>query len=385
MAADSFSEVTSESWFGRIGGAFKGIVIGLVLFVVAFPVLFWNEGRAVETYKTLKEGGGAVVSVTADNVDPANEGKLIHLTGAAETEATLTDPIFGVTAPALKLRRSVEMYQWDESSQSKTKKKLGGGTETKTTYSYSRDWSSRLIRSSDFKEPTGHQNPGSFPYEAKTWVADHITVGAFDLSPSLVAMIGNFESLPVPAETTLPESMQGVVAVHAGGFYVGEASTSPQIGDARVRFEIARPAAASIMAQQAGNSFTPYLAKAGGKIELLVDGVQSAELMIEAEQASNRMLTWILRGGAFLVMFIGLTMVFRPLSVLADVLPILGSIISFGTGIVAFLIAAILSLVTIAIAWIVYRPLLGIALIVVAGGLAFAMKGKLKGAAPKSE
>ena len=38
MSEDSFTEVTTESWLGRIGGALKGIVFGLVLFIIAhFP------------------------------------------------------------------------------------------------------------------------------------------------------------------------------------------------------------------------------------------------------------------------------------------------------------------------------------------------------------
>ena len=46
---DSYSESSSQSWFERLGNAFKGILVGLVMIVVAFVVLFWNEGRAVRT------------------------------------------------------------------------------------------------------------------------------------------------------------------------------------------------------------------------------------------------------------------------------------------------------------------------------------------------
>ena len=101
-------------------------MLGLILFVVAFPLLFWNEGRAVTTYKTLKEGGSIVTSVASGSVDPANAGRLIHVSELADTEATLTDPVFEVSAKALKLRRTAEMYQWKESSSSETTKKLGG-------------------------------------------------------------------------------------------------------------------------------------------------------------------------------------------------------------------------------------------------------------------
>ena len=64
--SDSFEEVTSESWFGRLGNAIKGVLLGIILFVASFPLLWWNEGRAVKTAKGLVELGGAVIPVAAD-------------------------------------------------------------------------------------------------------------------------------------------------------------------------------------------------------------------------------------------------------------------------------------------------------------------------------
>jgi len=87
----------------------------------------------------------------------------------------------------------------------------------------------------------------------------------------------------------------------------------------------------------------------------------------------------------FMLMYIGMGMVFRPLSVLADVIPILGTIVGKGTGFVAFIIAAICSLVTIAIAWIAYRPILAISLLVVAGGCIYLFISKKKAAAASAE
>jgi len=77
-------------------------------------------------------------------------------------------------------------------------------------------------------------------------------------------------------------------------------------------------------------------------------------------------------------------MIFKPLSVVADVVPFIGSIVGMGTGIVAFALSAPLSLVTIAVAWIFYRPILGVALLVVGIGVfvsIFVMAKKRKQAA----
>ena len=63
---DEHVEVTRASWFSRITESIKAVLIGLVLFFAAFPLLWWNEGRAVQTARSLDEGAGKVRSVAAD-------------------------------------------------------------------------------------------------------------------------------------------------------------------------------------------------------------------------------------------------------------------------------------------------------------------------------
>lgn len=382
MSQDRFTEVTTQSWLSRIGGAIKGILLGLILFVVAFPLLFWNEGRAVTTYKTLKEGGSIVTSVASDSVDPANAGRLIHVTGLADTETRLTDPVFEVSAKALKLRRTAEMYQWKESSSSETTKKLGGGTETVTEYSYSKTWSERSINSDNFKKSYEHPNPSSMPYTSTQQTADRVTLDAFTLSPSLVRSIDSFEPLVLGSDTALPDTIKETGQLYGAGFYIGADSTHPQVGDMRVRFDRVKPVQVSVIAKQVGNTFEPYVAKARGSIELLQIGVHSADAMIQTAQTNNTMLTWLFRLAGFVCMMIGLNLFLRPLSVVADVLPIAGTIVGAGAGLIAFLVAAPASLLTIAIAWIFYRPLIAIILVVIAVSLMLALKGKLKTAKP---
>lgn len=382
MSNDSFTEVTSQSWFSRLGNAFKGIIVGLILVVIAFPLLFWNEGRAVKRYKTLKEGGGAVISVSADKVDAANQGKLVHMTGLATTEETLTDTSFGVSAQAIKLMRVAEMYQWQQESSSEEKKKLGGGTETVTTYTYSKTWSENLINSGQFKKPEGHQNPAQMAYQSVDMMAGKVTVGAFTLPPSMVRKMRDYSTVSLGSDYTLPDNLKNQGQVSSNTIYLGSNPGSPQVGDIRISFKEVKPMTISLIANQVNGTFEPYHAKAGGTIELLQSGTFSADAMIQQAQKSNTILTWILRGVGFVVMLIGFQLILGPLSVFADVLPILGSIVGAGTGLIAGLIAAILSSLTIAIAWIVYRPLIGIIMLVVSGGIGFLLFSKLRKAEP---
>ena len=81
---------------------------------ISIVVLFWNEGRAVTTANSLKEGAASVISVPADSVSPTNERKLIHLSGEVLAGEVIRDPVFSISATALRIARQPEMYQWKE-------------------------------------------------------------------------------------------------------------------------------------------------------------------------------------------------------------------------------------------------------------------------------
>lgn len=362
---DSIQVTSSSSWFSRLGKAFGGIIVGLVLLVIGVGLLIWNEGRAVKTYNTLKEGEGLVIDVSADAVNAANEGKLVHLTADATTEETLVDEDFGISANAIRLCRDVEMYQWKENESSETRKKLGGGEETVTTYSYSKEWSGMLNNSSNFQQPADHENPGEFPFDSATWDAQTVPVGAFFLSPDLISQLSDFTELPVreiPEGAAWPENAKP----DKGGIYLGANPAQPKIGDARIKFSVVKPGPVSLVAAQAGDSFAAYRTKAGGTIAMITAGEVSAQQMFEDAISQNTLVTWLVRLGGFILLWIGFALLFAPLSVLADVIPLLGSLVGAATGLIAFLLALAVALTVIAIAWVFFRPLLGITLLVLA-------------------
>ncbi|PEN12238.1 hypothetical protein CRI94_14455 [Longibacter salinarum] len=375
---DEYTEVTSESWLNRLWDSITGVLFGILIFLVAFPLLFWNEGRAVKTARSLDEGAASVVTTSPDAVDPELDGQLVHVTGRATSDATLTDPIFGIEASALKLRRSVEMYQWTEETSQETQKKLGGSEETVTTYSYSKTWASRPIDSEEFEKSAGHENPGPMPFSEWSDVAHPVTVGAFRLPGSMADGIGSYDDyVPTPDERTAIEAEHDITS-QGGTLYSGDPAT-PQVGDIRVTFDAVASGPVSIVAKQTGDSFEAYQTSNGQTVSMLESGTHSAASMFESAQASNTMWTWGLRGLGILLMTFGLSLVFRPLTVVADVVPFLGNLLETGFGLVSFLIAIPFALVTIALGWIVYRPLVGIGLLVVAAavvGLVVWMRGR---------
>lgn len=387
----SFTETTSKSWFTRIKEALIKIVIGLILIVASIVLLFWNEGRAINTYRALVEGAGLVVDVDSAAPDTANEGKLVHISGAVTPGGTVEDSQFGIQADgAVGLNRSVEMYQWVEKQDSKTEKQLGGGEETVTTYSYSKEWSDRYVDSSDFKQQDGHQNP-EMPVTSENFQVSDAKVGGFTIKGEDIAPLGEASAVKLTQENL--EAFNAffgdgrTVKLQQGEIYAGDNPSSPRVGDLRISYSRGDLTEASFVGKQLGEGLGPYAASNGHEIFLSAAGkVPAAQMFKDAEEV-NVIITWLVRAGGLLMMLIGFVMTFSILSVLADIIPFIGSMVAFGTGTIALLLTLILGPLVIALGWFAYRPLLALGIIaagaVIAGGIWYLRKGKA--AAPVAE
>ncbi|MBR0642039.1 TMEM43 family protein [Plastoroseomonas hellenica] len=365
----SVTETTHQSWLSRLGSAFTGILFGIILIPLACWLLFWNEGRAVHTARALSEGAASVVSVGADRPDPANEGRLVHVAGPLRTPGTLTDGDTGMRASGVAvLRRRVEMYQWREQSSSTTTTNLGGGQTTQTTYSYSRAWSDTAIDSSRFRQPDGRSNP-RMPLTGHSVVAREGTLGGFAMAEPELRLLSAGQAL-APSGALVPSIAGRPLRVTGQSIYVGQDPSSPAVGDLRITYTIAQPETASVIARQSGQGFAPYATGNGETLHLVSDGTRTAADMIQAAETENTVITWALRLAGVILILGGFSLILRPVRVLADVVPLLGRIAEFGIGMIAGTLTLILAPLVIAIAWLAYRPVW--AVVVLVGGFAAA-------------
>ncbi len=436
----AYQEQRTTGYGTRVGNSFKAIGTGILLFCIGTALLWWNEGRAVKTEKMLDEVGGNYVEMENPNKKDASlDGEIICGTALATTEDSLSDKQFGVGAKAIALHRRVEYYQWVEESNETSEDKLGGKEVTTTTYTYSKKWVSRPVESSDFKDPA-YQNKNTIltTVEEDDQYAENVSFGAYKLNESLIHRISSREGLDLainedlmkeldksaqtayerfygvkksakqtveqPAETTVLSDSAKAVAdslkavndsiiknavnkkdleyVHQAGnvLYFGRVPGSPEVGDVRVTFEKVVPAKVTIMAVVDGDSFKPYKAKNGKRFQTLVMGKKSGDELIDAEKEANNMWLWLLRGLGVLLVIGGLKGIFGFLETLLKVVPFIANIFGWGVGVVCTILGVVWSLIIIAIAWLFYRPILGITLLVIAGFLTwvFAFKGKDK-------
>lgn len=363
----TYTETTRTSWFTKLKNGVIGTLVGIVLILVAIYFLFWNEGRAIQTYRALVEGAGLVVSIDSNKVDAALDGKLVHITGAVKPNGEVVDPQFDIRADgALAISREVEMYQWVEKSESKTEKNVGGSEETTTTYSYSKEWRSSRIDSSDFKVPGGHENP-DFAVPSNTVTVQTANVGAFVLDGSSVANLGDQKTIPLTQVDA--DRMAGNIAttrplrLNQGGIYIGTSSTSPQVGDLKIRFERTDLSEASFIGKQERDTITGYTATNGREIFLSAAGKKDAAAMFEQAQTENTIITWVIRIAGLLGIFVGFQLFFGLFGAIGDVIPFIGSLLRGGTAIIALILTLIIGPITIAIGWIAYRPILAFAII----------------------
>ena len=365
---DTFVETTSTSWIARIVQSIAGVAFGIVFIFGSIFFLFWNEGRAIQTERSLTEGGKVVIDVGPDSIDPANDGKLIHVSGNAAATAPLADPDFGIATVALHLVRIAEMYQWQEDKEEETRKSLGGSEETVTTYSYKKAWSQDGIDSSSFRHPQDHINPTK-RYNGMGVMAADATLGAFRLDAAVLTLLPADAAVRVDAKAA--DKIKARVAnaqVIDGKIYIGADPDHPAIGDYRISFVTAPAGPVSVMGRQAGSAFAAYQTKAGDRLLMAVPGTQPASDMFKEAEQENRILTWVIRFAGLFAIWLGAFMVLRPLVVVADVVPVIGSILGAGAGLVALAFAVVAGPAVMAIAWLWYRPL--VSLVVLAVGVA---------------
>ena len=83
------------------------------MFLIPFSlVLLWNNEKKVVTFAELiVQDRKAVMTVSAEEPDDANDFKLVHMTGVAVPKETITDKDFGIEVEnSYRLKRKVEMY-----------------------------------------------------------------------------------------------------------------------------------------------------------------------------------------------------------------------------------------------------------------------------------
>jgi len=221
------------------------------------------------------------------------------------------------------------------------------------------------------------------PYSSQEFAADPIALGSYTLSNDLVNKINWYSDLNndgslISVDNISDEYARQNMVIYGNGFYMGDNPGYPGIGDMKIKFQYVPEGTVSLIAAQTGSTFSSYATKRGGSLLLLRSGYHSADNLFTLAERDNAVVTWLVRLVGFIMMYIGLNMVSQPLEVVLDRIPFVGrfvgDLMGGATTIVNCIVAAALSISTIAIAWFAYRPLLTFFLLGIVGGLVYLMR-----------
>jgi hypothetical protein len=270
-----------------------------------------------------------------NRIDPANEDKLVHVSGELKTTARLTDPDFAMSAHAALLVRNAEMFQWREVRDTDVSDRDKPRCE--------HSWSAERLDAACYRP-----HP-PFPFPGMKVTSRDATLGAF--RPGILVLEKLAATIELPTESATLEAARthvgGPVQVTNGGLYLGSNPAQPQIGDIRISWRIAKAGPVSLIGRQAGTDLVAFQTS-GNALLLGRSGTLSAVEMFKIESQESSTTTWGLR------LFSGCFM-------------LAGWVMALGRLVPALLVGGLIGLAATAGAWLEYRPLEAATALVVIG------------------
>lgn len=257
------------------------------------------------------------------------------------------------------------MFAWIERSETTTESNLGGSETETTTYTYYKDWTQAPTSTSSFEHPEGHENPQKL-LDSKSTTVNTAKIGVYELSPQKLSLSGS-RDLNLNHDII---DYKDDIKLKGNYIFKGKGKLeNPKVGDIRVSYTyIPNNSDGTIFGKLNKNKIDPFVTE-DARLYRMFSGTHDEAISKMATEHS--IMTWILRLIGFLLMWSGLKMVFGPISILLDVVPFFGSVSKMAIGGISFIVALILSIITIIISIIFHNIWALLAIILITAGVMF--------------
>lgn len=292
MAATTNTNEATGKERARTG--FRRSLTGVICFLLAAVICYCAEYGTITRARNVDHARSELRTVSADAIDPANDGALVHVTGEVRAAQPLTDPDTGVSVAAVGLVREVEMLQWTEEE--------GEPSDGDASpYAYRQVWSSDLIDASRFHAAEGHENPSEMPLASERFAAQRLQLGQYVLPRSMATQLAATE----PAALTPDQITPTAGVVDEGYVYLERGPDAAQVGDVRIRYLVVPGQTVTVLAEQTGNSFRPYRTQSGALLEEIALGERDAEALLALGLPTLGKRVWAARVVAPVLMVVG--------------------------------------------------------------------------------
>ena len=330
-----------------------GILGGALLFLCAFPVLYFNEAQ-----ENLSKVAEQAIAYSIDETS----SYLGYTVGTFEATNKANDPL--LTREFVAVSRTVEMYGYIE-TQSTTTTNSGNTQSTLNSeirYTYSKAWLTNPAQTTSWRGRTS-DFPRDLPINYNTWVVNlpqPRTSTSTGLSINNIPVDGTNLDLSASNDLSVTQDMivDNVYSVLLGDLYTSIQGsfdlTKPVIGDVRISFTVIEfDDQGLLLGNIDNNQFSAFTTDSGNIMYRFFNGESTIENVVSQLQTEYQLTIWIFRVVGFLMLFVGLLLSFKPISTLFNFIPIFGSVGSSLFTVVIFVVSLVLAVTTIVISLIV--------------------------------
>lgn len=321
----------AKNFGDRLVGSIGWLLIGVLVFLGSFVVLYKTEGRTDLSTVVDKAIEAEIAEQSGD------EGVFVYETGELQTSQYLSDDLYVIQGDYIVMDRLVEMYAWTEEKHT--------DDNEETYYTYETAWVDEVPDSDKFDEPRRHENP-SKPDFSKRYIAGDATVGDYEI---------NIDKIKFPSTNHL-ELDEEVADIYGYAEIVSDKSKDyifdgygtlddPEVGDLRYSYSVL-PAGerVTVFGKLSDGMLEAHNGEQEKKVYRIFKGSKSdAQDVLKGEYEA---LGWAGKVGSFFLMWIGLLLILKPLSVSLEIIPILGKLGKGALGIITFVLALILTFIS---------------------------------------
>ena len=333
-----------------------GIIIGPAIVIVCMAVLWKNEGSF--DYHRAAKNTDEIKSLTA-----ASDGQLISYTGPMDQGLIFEGEYVESLVGYLTVHRDAEIKAWHKSEDD-------DGT----------DWSLRWM---SVVEGNSRNSNVRQTLRSHRYLPPQFDVGELDVDADQIEFVDWHRKIDVNTLALTDKASKLHIEVRGEYLYL-EKNKPEDLGDERVSFRgIPVPETATYfgkfqqnrgVAHQAEQKdrFLDALIQDTGVLHHLVIGERSEALGTMKGHIAR--LKWIVRGAGTLGTVIGFFILFSTFTAFLYQIPLLGDMVQWGVLAISVVLGLVLSLITIAISYLVHHPFVLIGLIIAAALIFFLLR-----------
>ena len=282
-----------QNFGDRLVGSIGWLLIGVLVFLGSFVVLYKTEGRT----------DLSLVADKAIEADKAVEdGTFVYETGELKTSQYLGDELYMLQGDYVVLDRRVEMFAWVEEEHN---------NDDDTYYTYSTAWVDDVPNSKGFSEPRRHENPSKLD-NSKRYIVDDASVGGYKINIDKIGLPG-LEPLELKEDVVeLSEYAEIVSDKDHDYIFDGYGSLeNPEVGDFRYSYTILPVGEkVTVFGELSDGTIQAHSDEQGRKIYRIFKGSKGdAKAALKSEYET---VGWAGRIGSFFLMWIGLLLILKP-------------------------------------------------------------------------